>query len=274
MVCQHLGQAEGRKLWWEGLDVLLNDLLLASFQLKVQGFIAARAKTKELQILRRQHIVECRDDVRSVPQVAEMGVGGPRFQDVVDCAPFLVLVAHLVWKLGAQGLDVIDIFLVAAVWLGYFLIPICFGSFFVLQIVRPVAGIRRIFHSMATKERSCIWQTEAGLDLEQGGGQGGALLSSTSFHAQHQMQSIFCDSFQVWQDFGRAFYRCRAIREDVLDGVPSSLRQNFSNGRPKLSRTLRALKAEARHSSATGPETCEGHGIHLVSVAVAVAQWH
>lgn len=48
------------------------------------------------------------------------------------------------------------------------------------------------------------------------------------------MQSIFCDSFQVWQDFGRAFYRGRAIREDVLDRVPSSLRQDFSNGRPKL----------------------------------------
>ena len=91
-----------------------------------------------------------------------------------------------------------------------------------------VAGIRRVFHSIATKERSCVWQVEAGLDLEQAWGQGSALLSSTSFHAQHQMQSIFCDSFQVWQDFGRAFYRGRAIREDVLDRVPSSLRQESS----------------------------------------------
>ena len=167
MVGQHLGQAESLKLWWEGLDVLLDDLLLASFQLKVQGFIAARAKTQALELRRWQHVVECRDDVRSVPQVAKMSVGSPGLQDLADCAPFLVLVAHVVWKRSAKGLDVIDILLVVAVWFGCFFIPICFGSFFVHQIVRPVAGIRRVFHSMATKERSCVWQAEAGLDLEQ-----------------------------------------------------------------------------------------------------------
>ena len=83
------------------------------------------------------------------------------------------------------------------------------------------------------------------------------------------MQSIFCDSFQVWQDFGRAFYRGRAIREDVLDRVPSSLRQDFSNGRPKLSRTLRALKAEARHSARPAKKRVKG-----MEFTLFLLHWH
>ena len=104
--------------------MLLDDLLLTDFELKVQSLIAARAKAKELHFLRGHGLVKGCYDVGTVPQVPEVRVRRAGFQDLLDCTPLLILSLHLVQVLGTKHFDVIDEFLVAGVRLCHPGIPI------------------------------------------------------------------------------------------------------------------------------------------------------